>query len=611
MLEAESKHSGQHTDANPHVSASLSSITDQTITGSRVPCVPLARAKHSHYQSLTDVDGDLIINLLQEVEAQDPTPDKWITMTSSGSALVRPLGPSEFAFYPASKDGLGDMFLHLAFRAPKSHLRPTRILHAWAVLRNRHPLLSCTVVLVPGDTATARGTPSFSFTPPTSTKAALDDARDALYFRHESKDDLILNYMNGPRTLSDSHLSYLVISTPGTTSTTDEYEQGEGEYDLLMCAPHFTGDGTSLHQCTHDLLALLALRVSDGDLLRLLDLDTPWDTRLPPAFETRCAVPSGRWARAAAKVNFLQVADREIGGHKFTRHQRAPAHTVFVERVYSEAETRVMLKRCKEHGVTVNHAIEAVCAVAWSRVVEARNPNQNESRDAFKDPIMLYTAINLRPHLRPFHSASASASSSPAPSSHDQTTYWFLALTYFTLVLPAFPPASPAAFWLRAQSAKAQTHRVVHSRFLVARALEMAAVRAARARGSPLPTQALSQLLETSQTTSTKTQVRRDPAPSAALLGLSLIGNLDATYDRAAYPGFTLHGVTTASRQKAGGALLLVHTFGGRLWVQLFYDENGFGVGVGVGEDGQGGEMRRFWEEVGRGLEEFLLGVGV
>jgi hypothetical protein len=63
--------------------------------------------------------------------------------------------------------------------------------------------------------------------------------------------------MNGPRTLSNEHLSYLVIS--------QRPSKGD-EYDLLMCAPHFIGDGTSLHQSTHELLVLLSSPKSDDDL---------------------------------------------------------------------------------------------------------------------------------------------------------------------------------------------------------------------------------------------------------------------------------------------------------------------------------------------------------
>ncbi|KAG6875267.1 hypothetical protein C0992_004518 [Termitomyces sp. T32_za158] len=234
-----------------------------------------------------------------------------------------------------------------------------------------------------------------------------------------------------------------------------------------------------------------------------------------------------------------------------------------------------MLRRCKENGVTINHAIEALSGVAWARVFNASN---KPSKDAFKDPVMIYTAINVRPHLMP----------SPSPD----PTYWFLALTYFNLVFPSFPPSSQRAFWLRAKSAKTQTHAMVHSPLLIHRTLEMASERAARARNEPQPIIDVPKLLNT-----TTGDLLRGPAPSAALLGLSLIGNLDATYDRRAYSAFTLKNVTTASRQKAGGILLLVHTFGGQLWLQLFYDIEGFG---------SEGEVERFWNELGTGVEEFL-----
>lgn len=180
---------------------------------------------------------------------------------------------------------------------------------------------------------------------------------------------------------------------------------------------------------------------------------------------------------------------------------------------------------------------------------------------------MVYTAANLRPHLTP----------------HTASTYWFLALTYFNIVLPSFLPTSHAVFWYRARLAKAQTRQAVNSPFLVSRALHMASTRGSRARGlpqTPPPSEAIV-----------------PPAPSAALLGLSLIGNLDRTYARASYPSSVqLHTVTTASRLKPGGMLLLEHTFGGKLWLHLCWDEMGF-------EEGQ---VEAFWEGLKAAVEEYL-----
>lgn len=78
--------------------------------------------------------------------------------------------------------------------------------------------------------------------------------------------------MNGPRTLSDDYLSYLVISTP-----TLQEDESECEYDLLMCAPHFMGDGTSLHLSTHELLALLASPLTDSEIQSQLPVFTSTD----------------------------------------------------------------------------------------------------------------------------------------------------------------------------------------------------------------------------------------------------------------------------------------------------------------------------------------------
>ena len=88
--------------------------------------------------------------------------------------------------------------------------------------------------------------------------------------------------MNGPRTLCDEKLSYLIISLPEDgKETNSEF----GEYDLLMCAPHFTGDGTSLHQSTHDFLSLLASPLSPEQLSQELDFSSSSVCRFGSAWD--------------------------------------------------------------------------------------------------------------------------------------------------------------------------------------------------------------------------------------------------------------------------------------------------------------------------------------
>ena len=146
--------------------------------------------------------------------------------------------------------------------------------------------------------------------------------------------------MNGPRILSNDTLSYLVVS-PNLTSR----EGDQIECDLLMCAPHFIGDGTALHQSTHELLCLLASPRCDEELCQELGVTPNWvsivqraslggliNSReqldiLPPAFETRLKVPSSAFQKAASKVNVLKTFQKEIASivHLATRF---PAHTV-------------------------------------------------------------------------------------------------------------------------------------------------------------------------------------------------------------------------------------------------------------------------------------------
>ncbi|ESK89226.1 hypothetical protein Moror_5174 [Moniliophthora roreri MCA 2997] len=477
------------------------------------------------------------------------TGDQW---DLHGKEYRRPLGNSEIAYYyPSLQNGLNDMFLHIAFRANKMIMDPERVVRAWAVIRSRHPLLMSKVI--DNDSS-----PHFSFTPNADVNTALAESRGALYFKTEGKDELIFNYMNGPRTLSSIQLSYLVVSSLEEQATGTSTQ---GEYDLLMCAPHFLGDGASLHQCTHELLSVLSSPNSISELEQELLGTRNWAEILPIAVDDRLPPPGNRLKKAASNVNLIKTLEREIGGHTLPRKQRGSSRTVLKEAVFTEAQTSIILAKCKSHNVTVNHAVFVLCNIAWGRC--------NTKHQRIEHPLMMYTAINLRPFLLP----------------HPTSTYWFLALTYYNVVLPAFLPTKPSAFWLRAQSVKSQTRKVVQSSFLPYRAMEMAKIRSSRAQGKPM---SYPRFLEERSSL--------EPPPSACLLGLSLIGNLDVTYTRSAYPSIELHNVTTASRQKAGGILLLEHSFARKLWLHLFWDEMGF-------EEGQ---IEAFWQNLQDAVVEFL-----
>lgn len=95
--------------------------------------------------------------------------------------------------------------------------------------------------------------------------------------------DLLDSYLNGPRTLSQDRLSYLIIShaqdctttsppTPAHSSSGDE-----ASYDILICATHFLGDGMALHQFANDFFGLLGGPLTRDELSGALAAE--WQTR--------------------------------------------------------------------------------------------------------------------------------------------------------------------------------------------------------------------------------------------------------------------------------------------------------------------------------------------
>jgi hypothetical protein len=82
--------------------------------------------------------------------------------------------------------------------------------------------------------------------------------------------------MDGPRILSNEYLSYLVISRPQVLP-----DDETAEYEIFMCAPHFIGDGTALHQSTHELICLVTSNKTDAELTNELNVSQNWVGRCP------------------------------------------------------------------------------------------------------------------------------------------------------------------------------------------------------------------------------------------------------------------------------------------------------------------------------------------
>ncbi|KAG0707461.1 hypothetical protein DFH29DRAFT_844493 [Suillus ampliporus] len=502
--------------------------------------------------------------------------------------VERPLGNSELSYFlPSRASGVNDMYLHLGFVAPEHLVRRARVRMVWAILRIRHPLLASKVVMHDYDDV------KFVFTPPQSPEDALVDADRNLEYRISTKDELIDSYLNGTRTLSNDRVSYLVVSqggtslpspplTPRSTPSFDEPESPSYNHDLMICAAHFLGDGMALHQFANDFFGLLGGDKTISDLETQLkeELSSRWGgdsastAALPNALEDNFTVNRSKLRRTIEKVDFQLSQQRLVGGHTFRRQAKRPRHTIVPTVSYDPERTTSILKKCKAHGVSVSAALFAICNIAWAKMCSEK-PDLS---------MMMYSALNLRPYF----------TVKPANDS-----YWFLAVSYFNVILPTFIPRSielSSVFWHRARVAKEQSTRAAKNRMIVSRSLLMAEERGQRARlwakeddererGTfvpPAPVPAADTAICT---------------PSAALIGLSLLGNLDGIYKHGTFPAIKVHTLTTGSRQRSGGMLLFGYTFAGKLWISLGYDVNGFEKVM----------VEQFWENVLQTMDELLM----
>jgi hypothetical protein len=115
---------------------------------------------------------------------------------------------------------------------------------------------------------------------------------------------LIDSYLNGPRTLSNERLSYLIVSrtptldaqlpTPPSTPRVSPDVSADlaahptrddrvFNHELLICATHFIGDGMALHQFANDFFGMLGSARSQEELDQLVtdEWKQRWGQPLP------------------------------------------------------------------------------------------------------------------------------------------------------------------------------------------------------------------------------------------------------------------------------------------------------------------------------------------
>ncbi|GAA6061049.1 hypothetical protein JCM10212_004623 [Sporobolomyces blumeae] len=558
---------------------------------------------------------------------------EWTSRASpidSTTTWERRLGPTEASYYLGSRGkgpegGVNDMYLHIGFRARPALVTESRVFEAWKRILARHPLLWSSACF--SDYYDVH----FVNRPPTSAEDFDEIVRQRLAFKTEISYKAVLDdYLNGDRTLSDERLAFLTILTAEPSFSTSEQEQ---EYDFLLYSTHFLGDGMALHSTANEFFTLLSspsLTTPDPAALIVVGAE-PDFTRFPSALESKVNVPDkwGRTAWSAARVDFERNERKSIGGHAFLRAKLGPRHTVVPTRSYTVSETTQILERCKAHSSTFSNAVFALSNLAYIR-------STPEERRSDKLPVNLYSALNVRGFLK----------------KEEARDWYHLAIGYYNIVLPSFVPCTiPLApyFWSLAGSVKRQTSLAVKSPFLAARTVLMALERERRSigferadelqaiearrrgddrvrdevgeglkglginlddgAGGDHDVRGIEEMRDEAQQAEQARHEREeagkaedekvvsDKVPNVSLMGLSMLGNLDAMYKHASYGGIQLHTLTTGSRQRPGAVLLFAYTFAGKLFVSLGYDENGFERGV----------IERWWHALLGGIDELLL----
>ncbi|CAE6437471.1 unnamed protein product [Rhizoctonia solani] len=518
------------------------------------------------------------------------TPPQTFASIAEDHALDRPtfgreLGCNELSYYlPSRADGVNDMYLHLGFHAPLELITPSRVHAIWAAQRLKHPLLASRITSGP-DVSSAR----FEYTVPATVEEAIQLAAEESLFTSRPKDDLLADYLNGPRLLSASRTSFLIIARD---------PEHDDKWHLMLCALHCIGDGMALHTCANEMLLLLGAGGDVDQLQKVVALGLDKPAGVPRPMEAALPELSSGLRHAIGMVDDKLLATKQIGGQSFPKTKGPERKTVVPTVSFDEARTKRILSRCKANEVSVSSAIFALCNIAWARML---SKGAVSTEMGAKLPTLMYTALNTRPWL---------------DQASKEESFFRLNIGYFNVILPSFVPSdrerAHRTFWHRARLAKAQSTAAVKSPFIVARtqitahrrqeqAIKWAKIddeAAAKQTGLPTP---MSTPIEEKQPALPSVPTQADqptpkPAPSTALMGLSLLGNLDGMYKHAAYNAVKLTELTTGSRQRAGAMLLFSYTFIGKLWLCFGYDENGFERGV----------VEEFWKEMLSGVDEIL-----
>jgi hypothetical protein len=242
----------------------------------------------------------------------------------------------------------------------------SRLLHIWAYQLLRHPLLASQIQFDAYDSV------SFVHTPHSSLASAIEHASDRFRISRAGN-GMISTYLNGPRILDNTRLSCLFLGTPSPFSPPSSpcKEDNKAQYELMLCATHFLGDGMALHTFMNEFYTLVGGdKTTEDFVVLILEALSSSARELPSSLEERLPFvgDGSRLAKAVGAEEYLRFEARLIGDQAFPRNSvKLERHTAVPTFGYTAEETKTILSKCKLRGVTIAHAMFALCNIAWSR----------------------------------------------------------------------------------------------------------------------------------------------------------------------------------------------------------------------------------------------------
>lgn len=138
----------------------------------------------------------------------------------------------------------------------------------------------------------------------------------------------------------------------------------------MLCATHYLGDGMALHTFMNEFYTLLGSDKSTFEFAKMIESQVGCLSTLPSSLEDRLPT-TGDGSKLANAVGSDECARNDaklVGGQTFPGAKvKQPRQTVVPTFAYSSEETKTILGSCKKNGVTIAHAVFALCNIAWAR----------------------------------------------------------------------------------------------------------------------------------------------------------------------------------------------------------------------------------------------------